>query len=217
MKKVIFALGLAAASMAALADESNASPAVKALIGRYMSYNEQCRGGSGDNPSTLKACQLRDKAYIAIKKSGWCWGPPEVSNVDKSWLKCADTMNSASGAHSEIAHVQPNSVKHAPAIAQEVATPSAVESSAMPYCSVKGSAYRMAAQYRDQAVSPQDAWAKDMSIDDQWHYVDAEERKAIINKVYFDPSLASMHGDDLARRVYTECMTQRRQTFQPLQ
>jgi hypothetical protein len=184
-------------------------------MAQYMRLNEQCRGGSGDNPATHRACDRREAVYDSIEKKGWCWGPNEVSNADKNWIQCGDM----GGQKSKTARM-PSKLEAPPetSIAKsKTAPPSGDTFSSLPYCSVKSAAYKAAAQYRDQAVSPQDAWAKDMSIDDQWHYVGAEERKAIINKVYFDPSLSSAHGEMLSQVVYSECMNQHRSAFKPLE
>lgn len=50
--------------------------------------NDKCRGGSGDDPATMQACNMRDKAGEQLKKQGWCWGPDDAIGADKHWIRC---------------------------------------------------------------------------------------------------------------------------------
>jgi len=47
----------------------------------YSDINEMCRGGSGDEPSTAAACDVRNKASMLMKNMGYCW-------CDAWWKKC---------------------------------------------------------------------------------------------------------------------------------
>lgn len=50
--------------------------------------NDKCRGGSGDDPATMQACDMREKAGEQLKKQGWCWGPDDAIGADKHWIRC---------------------------------------------------------------------------------------------------------------------------------
>lgn len=70
---------------------SYATPAKKLdnvpnLIQRETVLNEQCRGGSGDDLETQKACDKRDKLNKQLNALSWCWmGKNEATS---SWKKC---------------------------------------------------------------------------------------------------------------------------------
>lgn len=55
------------------------SPTVKEtaagrLESRWADLNEQCRGGSGDDPRTMRACDEREKVDVQLTQAGWCYG-----------------------------------------------------------------------------------------------------------------------------------------------
>lgn len=50
--------------------------------------NDKCRGGSGDDPATWQACDMREKAAEGLKSKGWCWGPDNAIGADKHWIRC---------------------------------------------------------------------------------------------------------------------------------
>lgn len=60
----------------------------KALIDQVEKLNDQCRGGSGDDPKTLQACDQREAAMEQVQKSGWCWGPESAIGAEKHWIRC---------------------------------------------------------------------------------------------------------------------------------
>ncbi len=60
----------------------------KALIDHADKLNDQCRGGSGGEQQTMKACHQRDIAMEQIRKAGWCWGPDDVPGYEKRWVRC---------------------------------------------------------------------------------------------------------------------------------
>ncbi len=62
---------------------------VAALIARHTKLNDVCRGSSGDDPATMKACDERDGVFKQIEARGWCWGRPDQIEADKKWEKCA--------------------------------------------------------------------------------------------------------------------------------
>lgn len=51
--------------------------------------NEQCRGGSGDDPATEAACTHREQLAEQLKKQGLCFGRKKQSHSDYEWHKCA--------------------------------------------------------------------------------------------------------------------------------
>ena len=69
-------------------EKINTSAEVK--IKEVEKLNDACRGGSGDDPSTFKACDKRDKGIIELKKMGWCYGDDSQAEYEKKWQKCND-------------------------------------------------------------------------------------------------------------------------------
>lgn len=67
----------------------------ESLIQQVESLNSQCRGGSGDNPATIKACEKRDKLVDVLKSKGWCWGHEGQAGFEREWEKCNTTNVSA--------------------------------------------------------------------------------------------------------------------------
>jgi hypothetical protein len=47
----------------------------------------QCRTGK-DTPETQAACANEDEARALLEKRGWCWGPDDVSQAEKNWVRC---------------------------------------------------------------------------------------------------------------------------------
>jgi hypothetical protein len=63
---------------------------VQQLIEKSETLNDKCRGGSGNNPSTMKACDQRDKLLENIEKKGWCYGSynRDDARYNYRWLPC---------------------------------------------------------------------------------------------------------------------------------
>lgn len=61
---------------------------IKSLIDKEESLNNLCRGGSGDDPNTQKACEDRESLFKEIETLGWCWGPEDAIGAEKTWVKC---------------------------------------------------------------------------------------------------------------------------------
>jgi hypothetical protein len=78
--------------------EVSASMDVQKLMSQQEKFNEQCRGGSGDNPKTIAACKDRDKLYQEIVKAGWCWGPDDAFGYQKHWVRCQRKSANGGGA-----------------------------------------------------------------------------------------------------------------------
>ncbi|MBW4049325.1 MAG: hypothetical protein HIU89_15815 [Proteobacteria bacterium] len=75
------------------ADQRTAASApphdVEVLLKSEGLWNDKCRDGSGDNSATQKACDQRDIMFKQINAKGWCWGPDDKPESDKSWQACA--------------------------------------------------------------------------------------------------------------------------------
>ncbi|MCD2183669.1 hypothetical protein LQK81_16540, partial [Rhizobium sp. GN54] len=63
---------------------SNAS--VPDLIEQWTGLNENCRGGSGDDPQTLKQCDKRDEVSESLEALGYCY--QGESNAASEWARC---------------------------------------------------------------------------------------------------------------------------------
>ena len=60
----------------------------QALIEKWALYNEDCRGGSGDDPATDIACGKRDDLVEKLHSKEWCYGKGSQSGADYSWHLC---------------------------------------------------------------------------------------------------------------------------------
>jgi hypothetical protein len=78
------------------------------------------------------------------------------------------------------------------------------------YCSQVGSVYQNAAQMRDLGNPPE--MALDMTR--SYQRVSEKEKKAAINRVYFDPAFTNAGGTALQMQVMRACMGQGQ--YQPL-
>lgn len=58
------------------------------LIADADRLNGKCRGGSGDSPDTMSACEQRDEVIGQLKRLGWCYGPDYEIEAKKRWLLC---------------------------------------------------------------------------------------------------------------------------------
>jgi hypothetical protein len=61
---------------------------VAQLMAQEDALNDKCRGGSGDDGDTQKACNGRDLLYEKIKAKSWCWGHDGQSGADRTWEPC---------------------------------------------------------------------------------------------------------------------------------
>lgn len=62
---------------------------VASLIAKEEQLNDKCRGGSGDDQATMKACEERDEIFKQIREKNWCWGKNGQFEYQKKWQKCA--------------------------------------------------------------------------------------------------------------------------------
>ena len=88
--RVAGAVALAALAGCRPADRPSASADVQALVARAEALNSACRGGRGDDPATVRACDDRDAAVRQLAARGWCYGTPSDIEAQKEWQRCAD-------------------------------------------------------------------------------------------------------------------------------
>ncbi|MEI9429216.1 hypothetical protein [Mesorhizobium sp. Cs1299R1N3] len=69
------------------AETKRATPPTK-LIRQWEAANENCRGGSGDDPKTLKACGVRDTLAHQLATVKWCYGREGQSHYQYRWHRC---------------------------------------------------------------------------------------------------------------------------------
>ena len=60
------------------------------LLKRYDAEDEGCRGGSGDNPETDRACVRREEVSARLKAAGWCFGENAAYGYQMEWRRCGD-------------------------------------------------------------------------------------------------------------------------------
>lgn len=83
---VVAIVGAASLAGAGLA-EAGAKPG--ALIKQWTDLNSRCRGGSGDDPKTMQACEQRDAVGKRIDAAGWCYGKDGQMAYQYQWHACA--------------------------------------------------------------------------------------------------------------------------------
>lgn len=66
-----------------------------ALFDKVEGLDERCRGGSGDNPSTLLACNERYYLLTNLEKVDWCW----EDNEQTHWRKCSEDSDYRPGQY----------------------------------------------------------------------------------------------------------------------
>lgn len=89
MKPLLLTVCLLAPALA-LAQSTRPQPSreVSDLIRREEAANDRCRGGSGDNPATHRACSQRDGLVEQLEKLGWCYGHEGQVMADRKWEPC---------------------------------------------------------------------------------------------------------------------------------
>lgn len=94
IKSTIILIAFFSAACTQNTSEENSSKAgqqsVEALLNEIDTVNGQCRGGSGDDPKTMDACNKREAKMQEAEQRGWCWGPQTAANTDKHWMRCSD-------------------------------------------------------------------------------------------------------------------------------
>lgn len=58
---------------------------VAALISKEEELNDKCRDNA---PGFDFACAKRSVIFNKIMEKGWCWGPNDTDEADKSWIQC---------------------------------------------------------------------------------------------------------------------------------
>ncbi|MDG4903531.1 MULTISPECIES: hypothetical protein [unclassified Mesorhizobium] len=74
----------------AVAHAGNAVPAnVRILLKSEAALNDLCRGGSGDDPKTMQACDDRNAVEQRLYAAGWCYGKRGQAGYQMKWHKCS--------------------------------------------------------------------------------------------------------------------------------
>lgn len=68
------------------------------LISQWQDENGTCRGGSGDSPLTLSACERREAIGSKVQAVGWCYGREGDYGYQMQWHACGPTSNQPEGA-----------------------------------------------------------------------------------------------------------------------
>jgi len=69
---------------------SQTALSVEELLRRYDVENEGCRGGSGDDPETDRACERREQVSAQLQAAGWCYGENAAYGYQMEWRRCGD-------------------------------------------------------------------------------------------------------------------------------
>lgn len=60
------------------------------IVAKYIALNDRCRGGSGDDDATMRACEERDTLLPEVERQGYCWGnASDQSEADRHWQRCS--------------------------------------------------------------------------------------------------------------------------------
>ena len=68
---------------------------VKSLIARSEAANSRCRGGGGDEATTLKACDQRKVLGRQIDRLGYCKGRAGQYGYEMWWRRCGPDSDRA--------------------------------------------------------------------------------------------------------------------------
>lgn len=84
-----FDFAFAKALSNAVANESP-SGEIKLMIDDVDELNGRCRGGSGDDPKTMDACEHRDALMKDLQANGWCYQAKDQNAPasDRRWMRC---------------------------------------------------------------------------------------------------------------------------------
>ena len=58
------------------------------MIATWGRLNQDCRGGSGSDPATQRACDQRDALYNRIEAAGFCYGENDTYGYEMKWAVC---------------------------------------------------------------------------------------------------------------------------------
>ncbi|CCG41993.1 exported hypothetical protein [Magnetospirillum molischianum DSM 120] len=83
-------LGLAWGLSAAKAE--TLPPDIEALTDRWAVVYGECRSlpmpDRSNEAEIERSCNERNDIQNNLRKKGWCYGPENVANVYKSWIRC---------------------------------------------------------------------------------------------------------------------------------
>lgn len=85
-KHLVAGLFVCAVSIQSPLAQSRDDP--KTMISLWGQANGQCRGGSGDDPKTLEACDERDAYGKRLGQLGWCYGKKGELGYQMRWHRC---------------------------------------------------------------------------------------------------------------------------------
>jgi hypothetical protein len=71
-----------------LAAPAAAQPRPDGLLALESQANALCRGGSGDDPQTIQACEVRDDLVRRLLALDWCRGRQGEVGAEMSWHRC---------------------------------------------------------------------------------------------------------------------------------
>lgn len=58
------------------------------MIDQWERLNAQCRGGSGDQPATMAACDAREVATARLNDAGICYGKQGQYGLQMTMHRC---------------------------------------------------------------------------------------------------------------------------------
>lgn len=76
---------------ATLAEQMLLDP--QGLIDQWRIQNTLCRGGSGDQPDTQRACEKRQEIGRALDNLDWCYGTKDQMAYQMQWHQCRAESN----------------------------------------------------------------------------------------------------------------------------
>ena len=79
---------IGAKAAASVISRTNFTPAQQVIIQRNEALEHRCRDGSGDDPATIAACDLRDAATQRLNAAGICWGKQGQAEYEYTYQHC---------------------------------------------------------------------------------------------------------------------------------
>jgi hypothetical protein len=64
------------------------SPVLDDLLSIEHDLNILCRSGAGNEQSTMKVCEIRDKVDQSLSMLGYCYGAQDQAGNQMQWHKC---------------------------------------------------------------------------------------------------------------------------------
>jgi hypothetical protein len=69
------------------------SPLIEDLLSVERDLNSLCRGGSGNQETAMKICDLRDRVDQILSTLGYCYGTQGQAGNQMQWHKCTKGSN----------------------------------------------------------------------------------------------------------------------------